>query len=846
MDLPRDDARPAVRTSISRRFLVALTITAGLSSALVVALLAAYETRTANADLAAEIGSSVSAFAQVMEPALWDLDFGRGARLADAFARDPRIARLTVRERTTGTTQTFEPVRTADTALRVMDVRRGDQLLGTVSVAFNRGYYRAQIRRQVVNAALVSLIGLVATLVGLRVFLRRLFHRPLDQLSNVVRGYAAPSPPPFASAIPYEEFAELGRVLDSMSAQIRHQLAALSAANRELATLNRFLAAATADVEPAELVAEAARELKDLFGASRVRADLDEEHGPAETVYTFSHDDAAEEQVAAVAVPIVVNARPIGTITLARDGARPFQPAELGVANAVASQAAAAIARYRARAAERLLRIAIEQLPESVVITDHDRRIVYVNPGFTAMTGYPAAEAIGRNPRELKRAPDEDGGSAALNAALDAGETWVGRLTNVKKSGETYFEQIVVTPVREDHGEITNHVAVSRDVTAEMQRDEQYRHAQRMDAVGQLAGGVAHDFNNMLGAVLMQLELVELEEALSPSLRQALHQMRAALERAANLTRQLLVFSRRQAMRVGVHDLNVIVDEMLRILTRVLDERIAIEFVRAAEPVSFEGDAGMIEQVVVNLCVNARDAMPSGGRLVIRTGAVSLDERSEHPGTWARLEVRDTGTGMSPEVRSRIFEPFFTTKEVGEGTGLGLATTHGIVTQHGGWIDVDSALGEGTTFRVYLPALVGAVPAAEPSPPRDVVRGNATVLVVEDEPLVRRTVSHSLQRLGHLVLEATSGPEALHVWAERGDAIDLVITDMVMPGGISGVQLVEQMLESRPALRAIVMSGYSLQLSSEAVPSGISFLTKPFSLAALSGAIDQALGRRAA
>jgi signal transduction histidine kinase len=195
-----------------------------------------------------------------------------------------------------------------------------------------------------------------------------------------------------------------------------------------------------------------------------------------------------------------------------------------------------------------------------------------------------------------------------------------------------------------------------------------------MDAVGQLAGGVAHDFNNMLGAVLMQLELVELEEKLSPTLQRALHGMRAALERAADLTRQLLMFSRRQAMRVDVHDLNQIVDEMLRILTRVLGERIEIEFVRSPRPVPFEGDAGMIEQVVVNLCVNARDAMPDGGHLVITSRTVTLDERSEHPGAWARLSVRDTGTGIPPAVRPRIFEPFFTTKEVGQGTGLGLAT----------------------------------------------------------------------------------------------------------------------------------------------------------------------------
>jgi len=222
---------------------------------------------------------------------------------------------------------------------------------------------------------------------------------------------------------------------------------------------------------------------------------------------------------------------------------------------------------------------------------------------------------------------------------------------------------------------------------------------------------------------------------------------------------------------------------------------------------------------------------------------VTMDETSEHPGTWARLEVRDTGTGMSADVQERMFEPFFTTKEIGQGTGLGLATTHGIVTQHGGWIDVDSVVGTGTTIHVYLPALSVTPPTVTANATPDVLRGDAVVLVVEDEPLVRQTVSSSLRRLGYSVLEAKDGREALSIWETRGDAIDLVLTDMVMPGGISGTQLVERMRETHPSLSAIVMSGYSVQLSSDALPAGITFLPKPFSLSALSNAIDDAQRR---
>jgi PAS domain S-box-containing protein len=827
--------------------MVGLTVAVGLSSTLVVGLLAAYEARAARADLASELDASTHAFARMIEPALWDVDLSRAARLADAFARDPRIARLTLRESSTGTMAAIDRVHTADTALRNMAVTRGDQVLGTVSVAFDRRFYRDQIRRQVFGAAAVSLIALVATLIGLRLLLRRLFRRPLDELSRVVRGYATASYPPFASAIPYEEFAELGRVLDSMSGKIREQLTALGAANRDLAALNRFLVVATADVEPAQLMAEAGRELQSLLDATRVRAELDGDHGLPEAAYTYTRDGAmSTTPVVASAFPIVVDAKPIGAISIARDGTLPFGTGELSLASTVAAQVASAISRYRAHAAERLLRVAIDQLPDSVIITDRARRVVYVNAGFTASSGYAAAEVVGRDPRELRRVAGEEAAEAAMLATVDAGRGWVGRLTSRKKSGELYFEQVVIMPVRNQRGEITNIVSIGRDVTAEMRRDEQLRHAQRMDAVGQLAGGVAHDFNNMLGAVLMQLELVELEEELTPSLQQATQDMRAALERAANLTRQLLMFSRRQAMRVQVHDLNKIVTEMLRILTRVLGERIEIAFESTSEPVAFEGDAGMIEQVVVNLCVNARDAMPSGGRLAISTATVALDDGDEHPGVWACLEVRDSGTGMSSDVQARMFEPFFTTKEVGQGTGLGLATTHGIVTQHGGWIAVDSVLGEGTTIRVHLPALAGAAPEATVGAEPAVLRGNTAVLVVEDEQLVRQAVSASLRQLGHRVVEASNGHDALRILGEQGDAIDLVLTDMVMPGGISGTQLVERMRATRPQLPAIVMSGYSLQLSSDALPSGISFLAKPFSLAALSGAIHEAQARSAA
>jgi PAS domain S-box-containing protein len=836
--------RTASKKAIARRLLVGLTATVGLSSALVVALLGIYETRAGDRDLKADLDGSIAAFAQMIEPALWDIDSARTNRLAEAFARDPRIARLTVREATTGQTTVIEPLHTPDTAVRTRQVRRGDTVLGDVSIAFDRNYYHRVVVQQLVGAVGVLLIALFATLVAFQLLFRRILLRPLDDLSALVREYGENAYQPRGIDLPYVEFDGLARVLEAMSRQIREHFDALGAANRELQALNRFLMNASADVDPRELVAEAARELKDLFDAAAVRAEIAPDHGPAEAVIVDRGDsgDHASAQVA-LEVPIVVGRARTGAIILRRESARPFTAAEVTLANAVGAQVGAAVSRYRSRAGERLLRTAIEQLPDSVVITDSAMRAVYVNPAFSAVTGYSHDEALGRIPRDLKRAIPSDPKDDDVLARVASGETFVGRLRGRRKSGDIFHEDTVITAVRDESGAITNHVSVSRDVTLEMEREERYRHAQRMDAIGQLAGGVAHDFNNMLAIVMIQLDLLERELQLTPDQTDSMQNMRDALDRAANLTRQLLMFSRRQAMRVEEHDLDVIVEQMLRILRRVIGEEIHVEFTPSSTPVAFEGDAGMIEQVIVNLCVNARDAMPDGGRLNLSTGVATFDDGAEHPGRWARLSVADTGTGMSEEVQRRIFEPFFTTKDVGHGTGLGLATTHGIIAQHDGWIQVESEVGKGTTFHVYLPAL-SHVPAQQMyNPTRSARTAAARVLVVEDEEVVRHIVTRSLRQLGHEVIEASSGPEAIQLWLreDQGRRVDLVLTDMVMPHGMTGVELIEELRRTAPGFRAIVMSGYSLQLAGDALPADISLLPKPFSLEALNKCVAEAL-----
>jgi PAS domain S-box-containing protein len=372
---------------------------------------------------------------------------------------------------------------------------------------------------------------------------------------------------------------------------------------------------------------------------------------------------------------------------------------------------------------------------------------------------------------------------------------------------------------------------------AEHQRlEQQLRQAQRLEAIGRLAGGIAHDFNNILTVILGRAEEVSLDRRVPDEVREAVSDLEQNAQRASALTRQLLAFSRRQAIEVRDVDLNSVVANVTRLLHRVLGEDIVVSFTYSDGPLAVRADPGMIEQVLLNLAVNARDAMPIGGRLAIDT---SLHEAagSEAPASassrsWACLRVRDNGAGIAPEHLPHIFEPFFTTKDVGKGTGLGLATTYGIVQQHGGWIEVDSQVGRGTEFRVFFPRVDAkpstavAVAHSLPAP-----RGQETILVVEDEAGVRALVIKLLQDLGYRLLQAQSGPHALDVWRQHGDEVDLLITDIVMPDGMNGVELAERLRRGRPSLKVIYTSGYLADLNREDIlRHADAYIAKPFRL----------------
>ncbi len=422
---------------------------------------------------------------------------------------------------------------------------------------------------------------------------------------------------------------------------------------------------------------------------------------------------------------------------------------------------------------------------------------------------------------------------------LACGETWQGHFINKRKDGKLYEEEATISPMRDATGKVVNYVAVKRDVTREAQLESQFRQAQKMEAVGTLAGGVAHDFNNILAVIQMQAHLLKGDGGLSAGQLEMADDIGTAVQRAAALTRQLLMFSRKQTLQLRDLDLNDSIVEMTKMLARTLGENIAVQLKLSAQPMLLHADAGMMDQILMNLAVNARDAMPDGGQLVIGTAGVEFDEfaatqtAQARPGSFVRLSVSDNGCGIPPEILPRIFEPFFTTKGVGKGTGLGLATLFGIAQQHRGWVNVYSEVGHGTTFKIYLPRL------GEKHDTKFIQKmlatiqtGHETILLVEDEPSLRTTINLSLSRLGYHVLEAGTGVKALDVWKAHQGEIHLLLTDLMMPDGMTGKELGRRLLQENPRLKMVYMSGYSTDIVAKDFPlqEGVNFITKPFAV----------------
>lgn len=484
----------------------------------------------------------------------------------------------------------------------------------------------------------------------------------------------------------------------------------------------------------------------------------------------------------------------------------------------------------------RRLTVAVDQGPAAVIVTDLQGNIDYVNRRFTEITGYEAVEVHGKNPRILKSGLTPPEIYRELWSTIVAGGKWSGVVQNRRKDGRLYWESATISPIRDAAGTVTHFVEIAQDVTEQRLLEAQYRQAQKMEAVGRLAGGVAHDFNNLLSVITSCTELVLEDIGASDPRREDLEEVRKAAVQAASLTRQLLAFSRQQVLQPRVLDLNEVVGGAEKMLRRLIGEDVALTTVLGPELGAVKADQGQLEQVIMNLAVNARDAMPNGGKLTIATSATHLgadysnDHPSVTPGDYVLLAISDTGVGMDANTQRRIFEPFFTTKEQGKGTGLGLATVYGIVKQSGGFIWVYSELGQGTTFKIYLPRIAAPV-GGEPEPVATVesLRGTETVLIAEDSEAVRRVAKEVLERHGYSVLEAPNGKAALELATWHSAPIQLLLTDVVMPE-MSGRELADRLTELRHDVRVLYFSGYTDDaiVRHGVLEAGIAYLEKPF------------------
>ncbi len=509
-------------------------------------------------------------------------------------------------------------------------------------------------------------------------------------------------------------------------------------------------------------------------------------------------------------------------------------------------------ARKQAKDTLRMRERAIEAVSQGIIITDSrtaDNPIVYTSPGFTAMTGYEGEEALGRNCRFLQGAGTDPGAVSMLREAIRAERACTVELLNFRKNGTQFWNNVAISPVKDEGGCVTHFVGVQTDVTARRLLESQFLQAQKMEAVGRLAGGVAHDFNNVLSVILSYAEMIRGQLEPDEPLRADVDEIGKAALRATDLTRQLLAFSRQQVLETKVLSLNQTLSGMEKLLRRLLGADIEVTLLPAVELGNVRADPGQIEQVIMNLAVNARDAMPDGGKLTIETANVDLDEdyaREHHDvraGQYVVVAVHDTGTGMDKETQARIFEPFFTTKEKGKGTGLGLATVFGIVKQSGGHIFIYSEPGTGTTFKIYLP-MVGApvvVPASTPTA-TEPEHGGGTILLVEDEEQLRGLARTVLRRKGYVVLDAPNGGEALLICEQHAGNIDLLLTDVVLPR-MSGRQLAERLAPLRPAMRVLYMSGYTDDaiLHHGIIDSRVAFLQKPFTPTSLTRRVAESL-----
>lgn len=479
---------------------------------------------------------------------------------------------------------------------------------------------------------------------------------------------------------------------------------------------------------------------------------------------------------------------------------------------------------------------ALQAAANAIVITNREGSILWVNRAFCDLTGYSEQEVCGKTPRLLKSSEYDHSFYQELWETILSGKVWHGEIRNRKKNGALYFEEMTITPLH-SAGDITHFVAIKQDITEKKKLESQYRHAQKMEAVGRLAGGMAHDFNNILSIIngFADLSLDDLQDIRTTATH--LQNIKAAVTRAASLTKQLLAFSRQQVVLPKVVCLNDVVSNLTDMIKAAIGDDVSMSFQAMPALGAIEADVGQLEQIVMNLVVNARDAMPDGGEITIKTRNVEVDSVYQgnyepiRPGAYAMLSISDSGCGMDQTTRARIFEPFFTTKPVGKGTGLGLSTVYGIVKQSDGYIWVYSEPNQGTTFKMFFPTVNKIPEMLGRKIKMDIpLRGSGTVLIVEDDNILQQLLVRILQSAGYNALQANTAEAAIELITTNHDEIQLLLTDVVLPK-TSGLGLAESLRLSFPKLKTVFMSGYAAELLSRRnlLPKNAAFLEKPFS-----------------
>jgi PAS domain S-box-containing protein len=552
-------------------------------------------------------------------------------------------------------------------------------------------------------------------------------------------------------------------------------------------------------------------------------------------------------------------ARPDGTVRWVHD--RGFQVRDAaGTLVRLTGIASDITERKQTEETLRLLNSAVVQSREAILITDAEidlpgPRVVFVNPAFTKMTGYSQEEAIGKTPRILQGPRTDKTVLSRLRQNLEQGETFEGEAINYRKDGKEFDLEWQIAPIRDVGGAITHFLSIQRDITARKRFEAQLLQSQKMETVGKLAGGVAHEFNSILTAIIGQSELLLGDLPTGSPLAKNAAEIGKAASRAATLTRQLLAYGRKQFLKPEILDLNRVMANMDGMFHHLMGGDVDMQVIPARDLQAVKADAGQLEQVIMNMAINARDAMPNGGKLTLETANVTFDQESvgRYPelkeGDYVMLAITDTGRGMSAEVKARLFEPFFSTKDVGQGTGLGLSACYGIIKQSGGHISVYSELARGATFKIYLPQVDQQTKLHlqhRNSP--ELPCGTETILLVEDDPALREMAATLLRRLGYTVLPAANGIEALSLKQQRDIGhVDLLFTDIVMPH-MSGKELSERVKALYPHTKILFTSAYTENsiIHQGGLNKGLALLQKPFTPAALAHKLRELLDQPSA